>query len=435
MTTQHCPADLQSFGGVVDYAAERNGSVLGELAGERRPLPAGGHAAAAMPCWRSFSPAGPPGEPRWRWRGLAIGIAAGLLFSVVRIMQGAQFASATLWSAAVDWTVCAALLPAPPVRARNAPPERGKAVAAHARARSTGHAVGGARRRRLARLRDRPAPADAARRRTLCRRRLGDAALGRLARADAERAAVLPQAAALLLADGRCRWRPSASTSPRPGWRRSSAHPGDARAVRLDHAPPRRRAPIANATVLVLATMPFFFAARAVREPRHAGRRVHRAGDRLRRRRRARPARRRAASRGTLVLAWACAALGVLAKGLIGIVLPGLVLVVWLLVPAARRGRSCACSGRSASPSFVLIAAPWFVADAGSATRGSAHFFFVYQQFERFTAGGFNNAAAVVVLPGRRCRAGACRGRSGSCARAFPARHERQHRPRVHGAR
>ena len=39
----------------------------------------------------------------------AAGITAGLLFSIVRIMQGAQFASATLWSAVVDWTVCAAL--------------------------------------------------------------------------------------------------------------------------------------------------------------------------------------------------------------------------------------------------------------------------------------------------------------------------------------
>ena len=49
------------------------------------------------------------GRPGWRWRGLAIGVAAGLLFSVVRMMQGAHFASATIWSAAVDWTVCAAL--------------------------------------------------------------------------------------------------------------------------------------------------------------------------------------------------------------------------------------------------------------------------------------------------------------------------------------
>jgi membrane-associated PAP2 superfamily phosphatase len=49
------------------------------------------------------------GRPAWRWRGLAIGIAAGVLFSIVRVAQGAQFTSATLWSAAVDWTVCATL--------------------------------------------------------------------------------------------------------------------------------------------------------------------------------------------------------------------------------------------------------------------------------------------------------------------------------------
>ena len=49
------------------------------------------------------------GAPRWRWLGLAIGIAAGVLFSVVRIMQGARFASAPLRSTVVDWTVCAAL--------------------------------------------------------------------------------------------------------------------------------------------------------------------------------------------------------------------------------------------------------------------------------------------------------------------------------------
>ena len=29
------------------------------------------------------------------------------ILSAVRLMQGAHFASATIWSAAVDWTVCA----------------------------------------------------------------------------------------------------------------------------------------------------------------------------------------------------------------------------------------------------------------------------------------------------------------------------------------
>ena len=84
-------------------------AVLGELAGKRRPLPSERprerRLCAAVALLRRLGRR----PPRWRWRGLAIGIAAGLLFSVVRIVQGAQFASATLWSAVVDWTVCAAL--------------------------------------------------------------------------------------------------------------------------------------------------------------------------------------------------------------------------------------------------------------------------------------------------------------------------------------
>ena len=38
-----------------------------------------------------------------------IGIGDGLLFSLGRIIQGAHFARATIWSAAIDGTVCAAL--------------------------------------------------------------------------------------------------------------------------------------------------------------------------------------------------------------------------------------------------------------------------------------------------------------------------------------
>jgi 4-amino-4-deoxy-L-arabinose transferase-like glycosyltransferase len=94
--------------------------------------------------------------------------------------------------------------------------------------------------------------------------------------------------------------------------------------------------------------------------------------------------------RRALVAAWAAAALGVLAKGLIGLVLPGLVLVLWLL--AMRRP---ALILRLLSPLglavFLLIAAPWFVA-LQMRYPGFAHYFFVYQHFERFAATGFNNA-------------------------------------------
>ena len=93
--------------------------------------------------------------------------------------------------------------------------------------------------------------------------------------------------------------------------------------------------------------------------------------------------------RRSLVGAWACAALGVLAKGLIGLVLPGLVLVLWLLI--TRRPRTIL---RLISPLgllvFAVIAAPWFFA-VQARYPTFAHYFFVYQHFERFAATGFNN--------------------------------------------
>ena len=157
------------------------------------------------------------------------------------------------------------------------------------------------------------------------------------------------------------------------------------------HAVTRRRAgaPVADATVLVLATMPFFFAAAqfanldmlvaafialaivfaadAALDPRHG-----------------RP------DRKAIVLAWACAALGVLAKGLIGLVLPGLVIVLWLVVTGQPRAilRLVSPPGIAA---FLAIAAPWFVA-VQQRYPGFARYFFIYQHFERFTASGFNNA-------------------------------------------
>jgi 4-amino-4-deoxy-L-arabinose transferase-like glycosyltransferase len=165
----------------------------------------------------------------------------------------------------------------------------------------------------------------------------------------------------------------------------------------------RRRAgaAIANATMVVLATMPFFFAAADYANldmPVAAwiALTILFAADAALALRDGTP------SRPKLVLAWACAALGVLAKGLIGIVLPGIVVVAWLL--AMRKPRMIL---RLVSPLgivvFLLIAAPWFLL-VQARHPGFLHFFFVYQHFERFTASGFNNPQPwwfyVVVLPG-----------------------------------
>lgn len=47
--------------------------------------------------------------PRLRWCGLALAVAAGLLFGFLRISQGAHFLSQTVWSAALAWLLCSLL--------------------------------------------------------------------------------------------------------------------------------------------------------------------------------------------------------------------------------------------------------------------------------------------------------------------------------------
>ena len=103
------------------------------------------------------------------------------------------------------------------------------------------------------------------------------------------------------------------------------------------------------------------------------------------------------AYRASLLLAWSAAALGLLTKGLIGIVLPGAVIIVWLLVE--RRLRLVPRLLWWPAPLlFVLIAAPWFSL-MQMTYPGFLHYFFIYQQFQRFAASGFNNAQPFWFYP------------------------------------
>ncbi|TFY96688.1 ArnT family glycosyltransferase [Ramlibacter humi] len=90
-----------------------------------------------------------------------------------------------------------------------------------------------------------------------------------------------------------------------------------------------------------------------------------------------------------LAAGYAFAALGVLAKGLIGIALPGMVLLAWLL----GSGRVRAVRSLLWWPGLALFAAialPWFVAMQQRYPE-FMHYFFVVQHFSRFAQGGFNN--------------------------------------------
>lgn len=101
--------------------------------------------------------------------------------------------------------------------------------------------------------------------------------------------------------------------------------------------------------------------------------------------------------RSTLGVAYAAAALGVLAKGLIGVVIPLLVVGGWLLL-LARWHALRALVWWPGVALFFMLAAPWFVA-MQARFDGFLDYFFVVQHFKRFAAGGFNNVQPFWFFP------------------------------------
>jgi 4-amino-4-deoxy-L-arabinose transferase-like glycosyltransferase len=91
--------------------------------------------------------------------------------------------------------------------------------------------------------------------------------------------------------------------------------------------------------------------------------------------------------------AYAAAACSVLAKGLIGLVLPMLVVGAWLTLRWRWRTVWALLSVPGALL-FLLIAAPWFVA-MQLRFDSFLDYFFVVHHFKRFTLGGFNNVMPV----------------------------------------
>ena len=92
-------------------------------------------------------------------------------------------------------------------------------------------------------------------------------------------------------------------------------------------------------------------------------------------------------------LGFAACALGLLAKGLIGVALPGLVLLLWLL--ATRQwAKVLRLPWFSGLAIFAAIALPWFVL-AELKHPGLFDYLFGVQQFGRYTGTTFNNARPV----------------------------------------
>jgi len=107
---KHCtalprPVNLAGFGGHAAYPAHWWAVSRAEAGGA---LPSS-HAGAGYSLLVLYFCGWALGRPGWRRAGLAIGAAAGLLFSAVRVLQGAHFLSQTVWSAAVAWFIASVL--------------------------------------------------------------------------------------------------------------------------------------------------------------------------------------------------------------------------------------------------------------------------------------------------------------------------------------
>ncbi|WP_132256722.1 glycosyltransferase family 39 protein [Paucimonas lemoignei] len=88
--------------------------------------------------------------------------------------------------------------------------------------------------------------------------------------------------------------------------------------------------------------------------------------------------------RNWILLCWAGMALAVLSKGLIGIVLPGAVLILYMLLQHDRNLWRHLHIGKGLLL-FLVIAAPWFVL-VSIKNPEFPHFFFIHEHFQRFTS-------------------------------------------------
>lgn len=97
-----------------------------------------------------------------------------------------------------------------------------------------------------------------------------------------------------------------------------------------------------------------------------------------------------AARRRWLLAMYGCAGAAFLTKGLIGVVFPLMIVGSWLLLRG--RWRDLRCYGLGwGLPLVAAINLPWYTL-VQQANPDFLHYFFVYQQFERYAESGFNNA-------------------------------------------
>lgn len=103
LTQVQCPWSLSEFGGKQAFQPLIGARLPTDKPGQCWP---GGHATAGFSLFALFFVLR---DRRPRLARVALGVALGLgtLFSIARMLQGAHFLSHNLWTALLDWTLCA----------------------------------------------------------------------------------------------------------------------------------------------------------------------------------------------------------------------------------------------------------------------------------------------------------------------------------------
>lgn len=106
LTEVQCPWSLDRYGGVETYSAvmDKRATPV-EKAGECWP---GGHASSGFILFALFF-ALRDIRPRAARVALIVALGLGCIFSAGRMLQGAHFLSHNVWTALIDWLICAAL--------------------------------------------------------------------------------------------------------------------------------------------------------------------------------------------------------------------------------------------------------------------------------------------------------------------------------------
>jgi membrane-associated PAP2 superfamily phosphatase len=103
---RHCPWSMQEYGGFAPRLSLFQAAPPGLPPGHCFPS---GHASAGFALLAFYFAGRTLGNRRLAHAGLWGGLAAGMAFGMVRIVQGAHFLSHNLWSALVCWLVILAL--------------------------------------------------------------------------------------------------------------------------------------------------------------------------------------------------------------------------------------------------------------------------------------------------------------------------------------